>query len=231
MAGFIVLVAAEAREFEGLAARVSTQPLRWGLQYAREAQLHDRRAILVAHGAGFRMAGFAADAVRRKVLPEVVVSTGFCGALDPGLRTGDVLVASRVIVPERDRIYSCDTIGSAATGPLLSQDHVVCTSGEKGELRRTGALAVEMEAAAVAERAQSWSVPFYCIRSVSDSAGESFGIDFNRMRDGNGRFCRSRIAVSALARPWSRIPALLQLDRNCRKAAQSLGEFLANCRF
>lgn len=226
-------MAAEAREFDGLIARVGGRPLAWGLQFAREAELNGKRAVMVAHGAGMRMAAVAADTARRKVAPDVVVSTGFCGALDAGLETGSVFVASSVIHRESGAVYRCSEAGAGRSrrGLLASQDRVAWTAEEKAELRRTGALAVEMEAAAVAERAQTWSAPFYCIRSVSDSAGEGFGIDFNRMRDRDGRFSRLRIAMSALARPWSRIPSLVRLDNNCRIAAKSLGEFLANCRF
>jgi hypothetical protein len=34
-----------------------------------------------------------------------------------------------------------------------------------------------------------------------------------------------------MARPFSAMPGLLELDRNCRRASQSLGDFLADCRF
>ena len=90
---------------------------------------------------------------------------------------------------------------------------------------------MEMEAAAVAARALTWDVPFYCIRSVSDTASEGFEIDFNRMRDSHGRFSRSRIVLAALSKPWTRIPSLLRLERSCRRASESLGDFLADCRF
>ena len=233
MSGIVLMVAAEAREFDGLVGRIGGRRLDWGLQFAQEAEWNGKRAILVAHGAGMRMAGRAADTARGKIEPDAVISIGFCGALDERLDPGVVLAASVVMYRETGAVYACATGGLAGCeiGPLVSQDRVAWTAAEKADLRRTGARVVEMEAAAVAERAQTWSVPFYCIKSVSDSAGEGFGIDFNRMRDDEGRFDRARIAISALARPWSRIPPLVRLDRNCRKAAQSLGEFLANCRF
>ena len=233
MPGIILMVAAEAREFDGLTGRRATRSLGWDLQFARETELNGKRAVLVAHGAGMRMAGLAADVARRSVCPEAVVSTGYCGALDPQLYTGDLFVASSVIDREHGVTYPCATgdLAPCERGALVSVDRVACTPADKRDLRSTGARTVEMEAAAVAARAQTWAVPFYCIRSVSDSAGDSFGIDFNRMRDGDGRFSRSRIVMSALARPWSRIPALIRLDSNCREASKSLGEFLANCRF
>ncbi len=231
----ILMVAAEAREFQGLITRVTARNLQWGLQFSREADWNGHRLIMVADGAGMQRAGVAADVARRHVRPDAVVSVGFCGAIDPGLSLGDVLVASGVIDQENRKRYAATSISAggsrAAAGDILSLDRVANTSAQKRELRSTGACAVEMEAAAVALRAEIWNLPFYCIRSVSDTAAESFEIDFNRMRDGQGRFSRGRIVISALARPWSRIPALLRLDGNCRGASKSLGDFLVNCRF
>jgi adenosylhomocysteine nucleosidase len=235
MAKTIVMVAAEAREFHGLLNRVPARNLQWGLQFACETELNGDRTILVADGAGMQRAGAAADVARRHVRPDVVVSVGFCGAIDPDLALNDMFVASGVIDRENKKRYPAAQTpvskSPSAAGDILSVDRVANTAAEKRELRATGARAVEMEAAAVASRAEIWNVPFYCIRSVSDTAGESFEIDFNLMRDGQGRFSRGRIALSALARPWSRIPALVRLDGNCRGASKSLGDFLANCRF
>jgi adenosylhomocysteine nucleosidase len=234
MAKTILMVAAEAREFDGLLSKFPGRRLAWGLQFASETEFNGNRAFLVADGAGMQLAGAAADIARRQIRPDVVVSTGFCGGLDPKLELGDVLVASAIVDSENGKRYSpavLETGRAFEKGELLSLNRVANTAEEKLRLRQTGARAVEMEAAAVAARALVWDVPLYCVRTVSDTASDSLGIDFNRMRDGAGRFSRGRIALSALARPWSRIPALLRLDRGCRKASMSLGDFLANCRF
>jgi nucleoside phosphorylase len=116
-------------------------------------------------------------------------------------------------------------------GKLLSIDHVVSTVAEKAELHRTGADAVEMEAAAVAAKAAEWNIPFYCIRVITDTAVESFPLDFNRMRDSNGRFSRARILVSALRRPGSVVPELLKLNKRSKDASQALGDFLVDASF
>jgi hypothetical protein len=86
-----------------------------------------------------------------------------------------------------------------------------------------------MESAAVAAKAREWGVPFRCIKVVSDIAQEDMPLDFNRYRDSAGRFSRSRIALAAMRHPFTAIPKLLRLDRNCRHAAEKLGEFFADC--
>ncbi|MCU1339930.1 MAG: putative phosphorylase, family 1 [Bryobacterales bacterium] len=115
-------------------------------------------------------------------------------------------------------------------GDVVSVDRVAITVQEKCELRTaTGAAVVEMESAAVAQKAREWDVPFGCVRVVSDAAGEDLPLDFNQYRDADGRFERTRIALAALSRPFTVLPGLVRLDRHCRRAAERLGEFLANC--
>jgi hypothetical protein len=66
------------------------------------------------------------------------------------------------------------------------------------------------------------------VRAVSDVAAEDMPLDFNLYRDASGRFSRARIALAAFQRPFAAIPALMRLDRNCRIASESLGEFFVN---
>lgn len=176
---------------------------------------------LLASGVGSR---FVFEALREKKQVDGLVSVGFCGALDPALEIGDIVVSGREVQSPRPFVR----------GEILSSDRVAVTAAEKRALReRTGAIAVEMEAAAVAAKAREWGVEFRCIKAVSDTAGEDMPLDFNRYRsryqDAAGGFSRSRIALAALSHPFRRIPALLRLDQNCRIAAKRLGEFLADC--
>ena len=117
------------------------------------------------------------------------------------------------------------------TGRLLSVDRVVGTAAEKARLFATGASVVEMEAAAVESRAREWRLPFFCVRAVSDTAGEDFALDLNEMRDAEGRFSRSRIVRRALKSPFRLVPELLRLNRNSGRAAKALGDFFADCSF
>jgi len=114
---------------------------------------------------------------------------------------------------------------------LLSIDRVVSTAAEKAELGNAGADAVEMEAAAVAARAQQWNVPFYAVRVVTDASYETFPLDFNQMKRPDGRFSRARILGAALRRPFAVFPELIKLNGRTKRAARALGDFLADSRF
>jgi adenosylhomocysteine nucleosidase len=231
----LLLVAAEAREFAGLVRHCrQVTRLPWPLRFAREAELNGRRLILVAHGAGPALAGEACDVAWSRAKADAIISTGFCGALDPSLGPGEVFVATRVATPQGPdglEAQSLDCARSHASGRLLSVNHVVQTAEEKRTLHLLGASAVEMEAAAVGSRAAGWGVPFYCVRGVTDLARESFHLDFNGLRDSDGRLSGGRIAWAAARRPKALVPEVYNLYRRSWLAARAIGDFLADCRF
>jgi adenosylhomocysteine nucleosidase len=232
----MLFIAAEAREFAGLLPFcASIQSLHWPISYARSAQLNGRQVILAANGAGPNRAAEAVEAAHSKMPPatlDAVVSTGFCGALDPALKIGDVFVATSIqIGGELAPISAPQCSRAHYTGTLVSMDRVAQTTEEKRDLCSSGAQAVEMEAAGVLSRVREWGMPFYCIRSVTDLAAESFRMDFNAVRTSDGRFSTPRILAAAIASPITIAPELIELRRRCAAAAQSLGEFIADCNF
>jgi adenosylhomocysteine nucleosidase len=234
-----LVVAAESREFRGILRSCGpVTQLAWPVQYAVAAEFAGARYIFAANGPGPRLAAevlCAAEKNSAKAGIQAVISTGFCGGLDPQLRLGSIVNATSVI----DGSSGCrwvtvanSTNTSCVRGSILSIDRVAVTAEEKRELAAsTGAIAVEMEAAAVCSWAQANKIPFHCVRVVSDTAEDNLAIDMNAMRDADGRFDRLRIALTALAGPFSRIPGLMQLNRNCRLAEERLGSFFAHCRF
>src|SRR5262249_41870903 len=118
-----------------------------------------------------------------------------------------------------------------AKGELASIDHVAQTAAEKQKLRAAGASVVEMEAAGAQARAGALGVPFYCVRSITDLASESFANDFNSALRQDRHFATMQILSSAMRNPGTRLSELVRLRRRCRIAARSLGDFLADCRF
>jgi len=152
-----------------------------------------------------------------------IISTGLCGALDTTLRVGDIVVSGDAV------IYSS---AKYVRGEIHTADRVIVTARDKRQLRnQTGAVAVDMESAAVEQTAAEWKLPFLCIRAVSDTAGDTLPLDFNSYRNARGDFSRTRIALAAMARPFTVMPQLMEFDRNCRRAANALGGFLADSRF
>jgi nucleoside phosphorylase len=225
----LVFVASERRELEGLLGHVDELArVDWPLDFARVGRLNGAQVAMVANGPGPKLAWAAVEEVKRHESVDGLVSIGFCGGLKRSLNVFDIFVATEVLgvapalAPSSSRPFK--------TGKLLSIDRVVSTAAEKAALAKN-ADAVEMEAAAVADRAKRYHVPFYAVRVVTDTFVESFPLDFNQMRSLDGRFSRVRILGAALRRPLAVFPELIKLNRRTKRAARALGDFLADSRF
>jgi adenosylhomocysteine nucleosidase len=229
----LAFVAAERREFDGMLRKAErVTKLNWPIRFARMAWVNGEPIVLVANGPGPKLAGWAVEIARKHQELRGLVSTGFCGALNPALEPCDIFVATEVIgVTHTLTVPRSGSYERQKSGKLLSIDRVVSSGVEKTDLRKTGADAVEMEAAAVAAKAAEWNLPFFCVRVVTDTATESFPLDFNQMRDAEGRFSRIKILTAALRRPGSVLPGLVKLNERCKDASQALGDFIVNASF
>jgi len=68
-------------------------------------------------------------------------------------------------------------------------------------------------------------IPAAAIRAISDAADEGLPMDLSGVLDHEGKVKASKVARS-LARGPHKLPALLRLGRNTRRAATNLAEFL-----
>jgi adenosylhomocysteine nucleosidase len=184
------------------------------------------RFIKVANGPGPGLARAGMNAVADRV--DAVVSAGLCGAVDPELRVGDIVVATEV---NGSPVATPRCRGNYRLGRFASADRVAGTAAERRALAAGGVRAVDMESAVILDRAKSLGVPFYCVRAVSDEAGEDWVLDLNAARGQDGAFRLRRILLQAARRPAAVVPELLRLRRNAAIATRRLGEFLADCEF
>jgi nucleoside phosphorylase len=108
----------------------------------------------------------------------LLVVAGLCGALDPSLTVGDVIVASELrrcgapprTVETESMCRALETQGiSARVGCVLSAEHVV-RGPERRALHAAGATVVDMESAWLAEAANGR--PLSVVRVVLDAPGE-----------------------------------------------------------
>jgi adenosylhomocysteine nucleosidase len=229
----LLVVAAEEREFRGILAHARhARVAQMGADWVRSAVLGEHDLLLVANGAGPARAAATVDRAAAAFLPNAIVSTGFCGALDDKLDVASVVVATEVIgVNGRFSARAPATSLAHHLGVVLTIDHVAQSAAEKRSLRQTGSIAVDMEAAAVAERSGALGLPFFCIKAVTDLAGEDMANDLNAAMRPDGHFDTIKILGSIFCRPLVRLPELLRLRRRSARAARALGDFFADCRF
>jgi adenosylhomocysteine nucleosidase len=228
----LLLIAASPMEYCGAELHSARRFIIGALDWARLTPLGSHELLLVANGAGASRAASAVDAAAAVFHPDAVISLGFCGALDPALGLSDVVVATAVAAA--DRLYDALPVSTTSphhSGVVCSIDHVAQTAGEKCRLRASGAIAVEMEAAGVAARAQARGLPFYCVKVVTDLAGETMAHDFNAALRADGHFDTMVILRETSRRPLVRLPELCRLRQRSVRAARVLGAFFADCRF
>lgn len=201
---------------------------------------------LVLTGIGPEAADAAANAVLNRQTVALAVSAGFAGALLPAAAVGDVIVATSVVSGTFDGSWAqagvpmaCDAtvlraVQAAAahigltvrSGPVVSLATILCRAVEKETVSRlTGAVALDMESAAIGKVAKVQGVPFAVVRTVSDVAGEDLPLDFNAFLKPWG-WMRG---IGAMMMTPSSLIGLNRLRRHSRLAAERLTAVCAAC--
>jgi len=157
----------------------------------------DNDVILVCAGIGAEAARRAAVAMIELYAPTVIYSVGFAGALDPGLKAGEVVRPAQVIdVSDGSRANL-----SEGKGVLVSFGSVA-SPAQKAQLRDSyGAQLVDMEAAAVWHAAEAHGVKFMAVKAISDEFDFTFP-EMEKFVDAQGRFQQGRFVRFVVVRPW-----------------------------
>jgi len=170
-AGVVAALAAEARALSP-AARSGAHPI-----------LANGTLVTVS-GIGCAAAGRAArDLIGAGAT--ALVSWGMAGALDPKLAAGTVCLPDEVIASDGTRYSTArhwrEPLAAlvaakrpVAGGKLLTSVQAIDTvTAKDAAYRATGAAAVDMESAAVAQAAAAHGLPFIAIRVIVDTAGDA----------------------------------------------------------
>lgn len=206
---------------------------------------HDMVAI--ESGMGFDNAAEATETLIREVHPEIIISAGFCGGIEPDLGVGDLVVATQLFVVSGDAVKEVPVdIADAGHNFIVRQSMpaqrvfggaFISTPVIMEKARIAAMLStdvphpvVEMESAAIALIATENGIPFVGIRSVSDPADEELSFSLDEFCDDQKRIRIPLVLLSIMRKPGI-IPQLLRLARNSRIAgaslAQAVEEFLA----
>ena len=142
---------------------------------------------IAVSGVGRTRAREAAERLMQEQ-PALVIAAGFCGALKPSLRIGDVVTSPHI----------------------LTVDHLV---GDPAEKCRLGEFhdAVDMESAAVAEVCAGQGVRFLAVRAVSDTVDTALSPELVRLLSGGNVSVLK--ACAALVRKPSLLGEFLRLAR------------------
>jgi adenosylhomocysteine nucleosidase len=174
------------------------------------------RAVLVCGGIGAEGARRAAEAIITLYTPRLVYSVGYAGALEPGLRVGEIITPVRVI----DAADGSSIRIPGGNSVLVSYNQIASPEQKSKLWQSYGAQAVDMESAAVARAAELNAVPFKALKVISDE----FDFDLPGTEpfvDSEGRFREGRFALYAGLRPWL-WGRVIRLTRNSARATRAL---------
>ena len=188
-------------------------------------------SLLAVSGIGRAAAAAAAQALVDSGV-SALMSFGMAGGLDPALQPGSVVIPREVLAGDGARYAACrswrervaaavSSLCAVTEGDILTSAQAIDTPAEKAAaLRSTGAVAVDMESAAVAEVAAKHNLPFIAVRVIVDTAADRLPravVAASRA----GRVRGGRLLGGLILAPRE-IAALLRLARRHRMAMRSL---------
>lgn len=194
--------------------------------------------VLIQGGMGFDNAARAAETLLANFTPELLISTGFCGAVAPQLQVGDTVVACEygiagstalesVPVPllpiTREFAHQQATAGARTFSSLFVSTPSVMNKNAVARLIPADAPfpIVEMESAAIAIVAVEHNIPYLAIRTVSDPRSEELDFSLDEFCDSQMQLRIPKVLLTILKRPRI-IPQLMRLAKNSKTAAASL---------
>ncbi len=155
---------------------------------------------------------------------DALLSFGLAGGLDPALKPGALVIPAWVL--DGAERWPTDPTLSARFGPahgaLQGGGDVLTTAAAKRRLHlETGALAVDLESAALARAAARHGLPFAVLRAICDPAARDLPPAAQIALDAQGRIGMWRVVRSVLTRP-GQIGGLLALARDAGAARRAL---------
>lgn len=217
----ILIIAALPRELESLTRGWQRRELT--AQNRTVTLWESDRAIAACAGIGGICARIATDAAYKAANGDVslIISAGLAGALSPDLRIADIVQPAVVA----DGVDGLSITTAHGTGTLITSG-AIATAPDKQSLARPGALAVDMEAFAVADVARVYGIPFLAVKSISDELDFSLP-PLGRFISPEGQFRTGQFVLWTLLRPWC-WQTVIQLGRNTSAALRTLTQALEN---
>ena len=174
------------------------------------------RVVAICSGIGAEQGRRATEAVIQQACPEKMISVGFAGALDSSLKVADI-VEPRVVVNGAD---GSRTDTGRGKGTVVSAMAVAGPDQKRRLASAYGAIAVDMEGAAVAMGALAHGIGFAALKSISDELDFAMPPISGFISHG-GQFRRVRFALHVAVRPWL-WRRTIALARNSARASRSL---------
>lgn len=159
---------------------------------------------------------------------EGLVSYGWAGAISCGLRGGEAYRVTEVIDAASGQRFAASVDPSEIPLRLVTIDHVAEAQEKRALAEQYQAVLVDMEAAAVAQFAQEREIPFYCLKSVSDTPSDRLP-NISQFTNAQGGLRMPGLLAHLALRPryWGSISRMSKYSKGgAIVAAQALREWV-----
>jgi adenosylhomocysteine/aminodeoxyfutalosine nucleosidase len=172
------------------------------------AEFENKNLVLAYSKIGKVNAALTATIMIEKFKVKKLLFSGVAGAIDKDLKIGDLIIAKEVaqhdvdltvfgyshgFIPESEIFFQCDKMLNNIAfnvarklniklkeGIIASGDQFIHSKEKKEWIKDIfGASAIEMEGAAVGCVCWNYKISFFMLRSISDTAEEGAGVDFD----------------------------------------------------
>lgn len=206
MIGIIAAMDVEMNSLRSFMEDTETETIS-GIKFVR-GTLDGRDVVTAVCGIGKVFAALCAQTMILHYQPTAIINTGVAGTLTDALSIGSIAVSSAVVQHDMDTSPLGDPVGlisginkvelpadrllcgqlsacakvmgvRTATGVIASGDQFVASAERKAFIaNHFGAIACEMEGAAIGQVCYVNRVPFCVLRAISDSADGSSHMDY-----------------------------------------------------
>ncbi|MEB6611376.1 5'-methylthioadenosine/adenosylhomocysteine nucleosidase [Staphylococcus pasteuri] len=173
-----------------------------------KGELNQKEVVITQSGIGKVNAAISTTLLIEKFNPKYILNTGSAGALDENLSIGDVLISDNITYHDADATAFGYALGqipqmpekyeanqnlinetsevvkqqnlNAKVGLIVSGDSFIGSAEQRKTIKTqfSDAMAVEMEATAIAQTCYQFKVPFIITRAVSDLANGEADMTF-----------------------------------------------------
>jgi nucleoside phosphorylase len=189
--------------------------------------IDDRRVEVLHTGVGEKVCRQRVGKFLQDQQFDLLISTGFAGALNDQLQIGDLLLAKNFSTVELTEVGSSFSRLPIHEADLLTVRALIDSKDERNEIARTsGAAAVDMETEFIARACAETGIPLLSLRVITDTPREPFPAPPNVLFDIEQQRTRFlTLATFFLAHP-NRVPRLVQFARRIARVRKILASAL-----
>lgn len=213
-----------------------------------EGTIDDTLILLVQTGIGVKNSEKATKIVLGKFDIDLIITTGFAGALKDFIAVGDMVYAKNILYAnELENQNQITNIKYHSTpnfsmlienicnksdlnfhyGDIVTVDKVISNASKKSWLgSNSNAISVDMETFGIAETLSKKDIPFISIRSISDDVKSDLKMDnINDFIEEDGKINVKKAGIN-IAKNLKNVPNLMKLRKNAIIASRNIGIFL-----